>query len=228
MASVCITGGNRGIGLGLVKFYLQAGDSVIALCREPEKADELNALHSFGDLNLIALDVNDQASIQNAANQLGDRAIDILINNAGVGGGQQQSFFDIEPEQWLEVLRTNTLSPLFVTRALLPNLKRSRNPKVLMMSSQLGAISYNNIGLFAYESSKAALNKVVRGMAIELKADGIPVFALHPGWVKTDMGGPDAEIGVDVSVKGLANIIDNVNLSQTGTFWQWDGTEHPW
>ncbi len=225
---MCITGCNRGIGLGLVEHYLKSGDAVIAFCRNRDTASELTALQSLGQLHILTMDVNDNASIQAAVSQIENHPVDLLINNAGVGGGQQQSLEDIDPQQWLQVLQTNTLSPLFVTRALLPNLGLSQNPKVMIISSQLGAISYNNIGLYAYESSKAAVNKVVRGLAIDLKEQGITVCALHPGWVKTDMGGPNAEISVEVSVIGLANTIDNLNLSQTGSFWQWDGEEHPW
>ena len=228
MKTVFITGSNRGIGLGLVEHYLKLGDKVIAACRNPETATELQSLSESGDLMIVKMDVGDQNSIEEAATLLKNVEIDLLINNAGIGGGQQQSLNEVDEANWMQVLRINTMSPLFVTRAFVPNLARSRQAKVMVLSSQLGAISYNNIGLYAYESSKAAVNKVVRGMALDLKSQGICVCALHPGWVKTEMGGPNAAISVEVSVVGLINTIDSLNLHKTGTFWQWDGSEHPW
>lgn len=230
MKTICITGSNRGIGLGLVKYYLQSGDKVIAMCRNPVRATELKALSSSGNLSVIGMDIGDKQSIQQAVNQIGDCAIDVLINNAGVGGdgGQSQSLEQINEDDWLQVLRINTLAPFFVTRALLPSLRQSPAAKVMMLSSQLSVVSYNNIGLYAYESSKTALNKVVRGLSVDLEPEGICVCALDPGWVKTDMGGPNAEITVEQATNGLAKIIDGLDLSKTGTFWQWNGKEQSW
>ena len=226
MATVMITGASRGIGLGLVQEYLARGDQVIAACRNPS-VDSLKSIDS-DRLRTVAIDVSDNLSIEQAAASLGDVPIDILVNNAGVGGGQQQSLHTIEPEAWLQVLRINTLSPLFVTRAMLPGLKRATNAKVMVISSQLGAISYPSIRLYAYESSKAAVNKVVKGLAADLHDIGVGVFAIHPGWVKTDMGGPNAAISVKECTTGLVATFDKLTLANSGSFWQWNGTEHAW
>jgi NAD(P)-dependent dehydrogenase (short-subunit alcohol dehydrogenase family) len=228
MSTVLITGANRGIGLGLVKAYLNRDWKVIATCRNPQNAKQLQALSKSDDLTVIGLSVDEPECIEKVAVELKETCIDLLINNAGVGGGTSQSLSEVDVENWLQVLKVNTVSPLLVTRAFLPNLRLSRAGQVMVVSSQLGAISYNNIGLYPYESSKAAVNKVVRGLSIDLKPEGISVCALHPGWVKTDMGGPNAEITVDEAVSGLVNTIEQLNLSKTGTFWQWDGSEHPW
>jgi len=227
MALIMITGANRGIGLGLVQQYLAKGDQVVAACRDPA-ASALQKLRTNPNVQIITLDVGDQQSIADAANSLGGQTIDLLINNAGIGGGDEQSLHTIDPDQWLHVLRINALSPLLVTRALLPNLSLAEAPKVMMISSQLGAISYPNISLYAYESSKAALNKVVRGMAHDLRDRGIAVFAIHPGWVKTDMGGPNAAISVEESARGLVSTFDKLTIENSGSFWQWNGTEHAW
>lgn len=227
MATVMITGANRGIGLGLVTQYLQQGFDVIAACRDPN-ASSLQEITGAEHLRVVAMDVGDKQSIAAAAKQLQGQAIDLLINNAGIGGGKQQGLRDIDEDAWLRVLRINTLAPLFVTRAMLPNLSLAKAPKVMVISSQLGAISYPNISLYAYESSKAAVNKVVKGMAADLKEQGIAVFAIHPGWVKTDMGSANAAITVAQSTSGLVNTFGKLSLQNTGTFWQWNGTEHAW
>jgi NAD(P)-dependent dehydrogenase (short-subunit alcohol dehydrogenase family) len=228
MATVLITGANRGIGLGLAKQYVGIGDKVIAACRNPDMADALQRLSAAGDIKVVSLDVGDNQSVADLAHILAGQPIDVLINNAGVGGGQQQSLLELDEEQWLHVFRINTMAPVFVTRALLPNLVLAAKPKVMIISSQLGAISYPNIGVYAYESSKAAINKVVRGMAQDFKEKNIAVFAIHPGWVKTDMGGANAAITVDESTAGLVDTFAGLSMANTGTFWQWDGTQHEW
>ena len=227
MTKVLITGANRGIGLGLTQRYLEQGAEVIAACRDPS-ASALKNLSHANKLTTMMLDVTDSQAIHQMTAELEGQAIDILINHAGGGGGDQQSLQVIEAEGWLEVLRVNTISPLLVTRAVLPNLRQAKQPKVFVISSQLGAISYPNIGLYAYESSKAAVNKVVVGMAGDLQEEGIAVFAIHPGWVKTDMGGPDAMITVEESTAGLLQVFNTLSLAKTGSFWQWDGSKHAW
>lgn len=226
--NVVITGANRGIGLGLVGRYLRAGDSVIAGCRDPDAAHELKALSASGDLGIKSLDIGSAHSIHQFAESLSGQPVDVLINNAGVGGGTEQSFMEINEADWLEVLRINTLAPMFVTRALLDNVRRGKLKKVMMMSSQLGAISYPSIGYYAYETAKAALNKAVRALAQDLEKDGICVCALHPGWVKTDMGGPGAPLDVESATTGLVSTIAKLDLKESGGFWQWNGKPHDW
>jgi NAD(P)-dependent dehydrogenase (short-subunit alcohol dehydrogenase family) len=226
--TVVITGAGRGIGRRLVELYLEAGDQVVAGVRDPAAARELQQGSSGGDLEVCALDVRDGGSVRRLADALGVRPVDILINNAGVMGGDRQSLDDMDYDAWRDALEVNTLSPFRVTTALLPNLARSPQPKIITLTSQMGSLSRNSPGAFAYRSSKAAANQVMQVMALELKARGMIVCPMHPGWVRTDMGGPAAAISVEESALGLLEVIDRLGLEDSGRFWTWDGVEHPW
>ncbi len=226
--TVVITGAGRGIGRRLVELYLTAGDQVVAGVRDPAAARELQQGSGGGDLEVCALDVRDGGSVRHLADALGVRPVDILINNAGVIGGDRQSLDDMDYDAWRDALEVNTLSPFRVTTALLPNLARSPQPKIITLTSQMGSLSRNSPGAFAYRSSKAAANKVMQVMALELKARGMIVCPMHPGWVRTDMGGPTAAISVEESAQGLLEVIDRLGLEDSGRFWTWDGVEHPW
>ena len=226
--TVVITGAGRGIGRRLVELYLKAGDQVVAGVRDPAAARELQQGSGGGDLEVCALDVRDGDSVRRLADALGVRPVDILINNAGVMGGDRQSLDDMDYDAWRDALEVNTLSPFRVTTALLPNLARSPQPKIITLTSQMGSLSRNSPGAFAYRSSKAAANKVMQVMALELKARGMIVCPMHPGWVRTDMGGPAAAISVEESARGLLEVIDRLGLEDSGRFWTWDGVEHPW
>ena len=226
--TVVVTGAGRGIGRRLVELYLEAGDQVVAGVRDPAAARELQQGSGGGDLEVCALDVRDGGSVRRLADALGVRPVDILINNAGVMGGDRQSLDDMDYDAWRDALEVNTLSPFRVTTALLPNLARSPQPKIITLTSQMGALSRNSPGVFAYRSSKAAANKVMQVMALELKARGMIVCPMHPGWVRTDMGGPTAAISVEESALGLLEVIDRLGLEDSGRFWTWDGVEHPW
>jgi NAD(P)-dependent dehydrogenase (short-subunit alcohol dehydrogenase family) len=226
--TVVVTGAGRGIGRRLVELYLTAGDQVVAGVRDPAAARELQQGSGGGDLEVCALDVRDGGSVRRLADALGVRPVDILINNAGVMGGDRQSLDDMDYDAWRDALEVNTLSPFRVTTALLPNLARSPQPKIITLTSQMGALSRNSPGAFAYRSSKAAANKVMQVMALELKARGMIVCPMHPGWVRTDMGGPTAAISVEESARGLLEVIDRLGLEDSGRFWTWDGVEHPW
>jgi NAD(P)-dependent dehydrogenase (short-subunit alcohol dehydrogenase family) len=129
---------------------------------------------------------------------------------------------------WADTFNVNALGPVRVMQALLPALKRSRNPKVMSITSQLGAISLDMAFAFGYSASKAALNKFMRLAAIELKSQGIAAGVIHPGWVKTDMGGPGASITPSESAAGIANVVDQLSLQNTGGFWKWNGSRHEW
>lgn len=226
--TVVITGAGRGIGRRLVELYLKAGDQVVAGVRDPAAARELQQGSDGRDLEVCALDVRDGGSVRRLADALGVRPVDILINNAGVMGGDRQSLDDMDYDAWRDALEVNTLSPFRVTTALLPNLARSPQPKIITLTSQMGSLSRNSPGAFAYRSSKAAANKVMQVMALELKARGMIVCPMHPGWVRTDMGGPAAAISVEESALGLLEVIDRLGLEDSGRFWTWDGVEHPW
>ena len=230
MSNVLITGSNRGIGLALTRLYAQRGDTVFACCRTPTKADELQALASNHSVDVVALDVGDEGSVAALASHLADTPIDILINNAGVKGGEpeQQTAVRMDFSAWAEAFNVNSMGPARVMQALLPALERSENPKVMNITSQLGALSLDLPFSLAYSASKAALNKFMRLAAIELKPQGIAIGLIHPGWVKTDMGGPGAQITPAESAAGIARVIDQLSLDNTGGFWKWNGSRHEW
>src|SRR5437762_13150832 len=196
MSNVVITGSNRGIGLALTTVYAERGDTVFACCRAPAKAKELQALAKKHPVTLVPLDVGDDASVAALAKQLAGTTVDTLVNNAGVSGGppEQQTATSMNFAAWADAFNVNALGPVRVMQALLPALKRSRSAKVMSVTSQLGASSLDMAFALGYSASKAALNKFMRLAASELKTQGIAVGVVHPGWVKTDMGGPGASI----------------------------------
>ena len=228
METIVITGANRGIGLELTRLYLQAGKHVIAGCRRLDKADALRALG--GKLEVVKLDVASETDVADLGKLLQGEAVEVLINNAGVWGGPRQGILDMDYAEWLRTLEINTLAPLRVSATLLPNLKRAKRPRIVTVSSQMGAFNMSGmgVGMYGYRSSKAAISKVMQTLAEELAPDGIIVCPVHPGWVKTDMGGPNAQLSVEESAGGLFRLIENLTAVQSGRFWRWDGTEHPW
>jgi len=230
MSNVVITGSNRGIGLALAKLYAQRGDTVFACCRTPSAAEELQALAKTHAVTVVALDVGDDGSVAALAKVLVDTSVDTLINNAGMSGGpaEQQTATHMNFAAWSEAFNVNAMGPVRVMQALLPALKHAKNPRVMSITSQLGAISLDMAFALAYSASKAALNKFMRLAAIELEPEGIAVGVIHPGWVKTDMGGPSAHITPQESAAGIANVIDQLSLQNTGGFWKWNGSRHEW
>ena len=154
--------------------------------------------------------------------------IDILINNAGVGSSNQH-FEAVSSKPWLEVLKVNLIAPLIITQSLIENVKKSSSKKIYFLSSQLGSIGDNTSGgMYVYRSSKTGLNQVVKSLSVDLKLKGITVVSLHPGWVKTDMGGPNAPVSIDKSIEGMITVIDRTDIKDTGRFLNYDGTELPW
>ena len=230
MSNVVITGSNRGIGLALASLYARRGDAVFACCRAPSEAKELQALAKTAALTVLPLDVRHDASVTAFASALGDRPVDTLINNAGVSGGplEQQTATRMDFAAWADAFNVNAMGPVRVLQALLPSLKRANNPKVMSITSQLGAISLDLALAFGYSASKAALNKFMRLAAGELAREGIAVGLVHPGWVKTDMGGAGAQITPSESATGIANVIDQLSLENAGGFWKWNGSGHDW
>ena len=228
--NVFITGASRGIGLELTRQYLSAGDHVFAAARNPS-CDALAALKSqYADtLTPVTLDVTDAASIAAAVGTLGDTPIHLLINNAGIFKSKPTALDTLDESTWAEEFRVNAISPLMVTRALKSNLAAAGSSVVGMMSSKMGSISDNTSGGdYSYRSSKAALNAVSVSLAKDLAELGISVIAMHPGWVQTDMGGPNALIDVPTSAKGLKALLDKADLSVSGQFFDYSGTALPW
>ncbi|MGB6977323.1 MAG: SDR family oxidoreductase, partial [Gammaproteobacteria bacterium] len=201
MNTILVTGANRGLGLEIVKQYYEGGWRVFACCRAPSEAVPLQALASSSAdrIKIFSLDVKDIASIRSLVDQIGDSPIDILMNNAGVFGPKEITFRTITPvvSQWLEVLQINTIAPLLLAENLINNVARSQLKIIANMSSKMGSIADNTSGTaYIYRSSKAALNAAAKSLAIDLREYGIVAIVLHPGWVKTDMGGPNALITV--------------------------------
>jgi NAD(P)-dependent dehydrogenase (short-subunit alcohol dehydrogenase family) len=227
MANVVITGANRGIGLALVRRYVEAGDSVLALCRRVQAADKLSALaaDSGGRVTLGTIDISDASSVAAAAKLAGD-SVDILINNAGILGGTDQSLEHVDVSLWLHAFDVMAIGPFRVTRAFLPGLARAKG-KVLFVSSQLAASTWPYGGHYAYSSAKAAGNRVAQILAIDLRDKGISVASVHPGYVQTDMGGPGADITPTESAAGIFQVVAKLDLESSGGFFKWNGEKHP-
>ncbi|MCE9592679.1 MAG: SDR family oxidoreductase [Planctomycetes bacterium] len=220
-----VTGANRGLGLEFAKQYQAAGWNVIATAREPEKATELKAL----GVRVEALDVANAKSVAALAERLKDQPIDLLINNAGVGSIDAKKAQDIDLAAYEHVFQVNALGPVRVTQALLPNLRAGKGKQVASISSQLGSIAGNTHGnYYAYRESKAALVMFMRSLAAELKSEGFVCIAMSPGWVKTDMGGPDAPLTPEQSITGMRKVFDGLKPDDSGKSWYYDGTELPW
>ena len=230
METILITGANRGIGLALVEAFAGRGDRVIATVRKPEHLESLAAVMAQHPdrIEVHHLEVTDAASLAAPAERLAGRPIDVVINNAGTKGPERQSTLDMDFDGWIETLKVNTLAPLAVAQAFLPNLRLGSHPKILSVSSGMGSMAFTRSEHVAYRSSKAALNKVVQCLATDLKGEGIAVAACHPGWVKTEIGGPDAEITPEMSATGITRIVDRMSLSHSPEFLAWDGATVPW
>ncbi|WMS86923.1 SDR family oxidoreductase [Pleionea litopenaei] len=227
MKHVVITGSNRGIGLAFCRHYLAQGFRVSAACRHPDSASDLKALS--GELSVFSLDLASESSIENFASQLVDQSVDLIVNNAGVYGGTPQGLDDLSSKEWLNTLNINAVAPIFLTRSILNHIDSSQSPKVAFLTSKMGSIADNTSGRsYIYRSSKAALNAAAKSLAIDLSSHNIPVVLLHPGWVRTDMGGPNGLIDTQESVAGMAQVIDHLDMRSTGAFFDYSGKEIPW
>lgn len=228
---VLITGANRGIGLEFVAQYLAAGQQVMAACRDPHSATELSALAGRypEQLEIVALDVVEQDSIDALAGRLKGRALGLLINNAGVYGPSGSKLQSLDTGTWLQVFAANSIAPVQVAAALLDNLKAAQQARLVVISSRMGSIADNSSGgAWIYRSSKAAVNAAYASLALDLRDAGIAVAILHPGWVLTDMGGSNALIDTTTSVNGMREVIAGLDSSNNGRFLSYDGTEIPW
>jgi NAD(P)-dependent dehydrogenase (short-subunit alcohol dehydrogenase family) len=231
MPSTLITGANRGLGLEFARQYAAEGWQVYATCRDPSSAPELRRVADASDhkVQIMALDVTDLASIKAAATELEGQAIDLLLNNAGVGGTRGQTIGNIDYEAWAHVLDVNTLGPLRVSEAFVDNVARSERKLIVTLTSGMGSIADNTSGgAFAYRSSKAAVNMVMRSLAIDLAPRGITCVVINPGWVRTDMGGPRGTQTPAESVAKLRRLIDNLEPAHCGKFFNHDGREYAW
>jgi NAD(P)-dependent dehydrogenase (short-subunit alcohol dehydrogenase family) len=229
MSTVLITGAGRGIGLEFARQYAADGWRVIACSRKPEAATELAgiATSSNGKVTAHALDVLDHRGIEQLAKGLAQTPIDVLINNAGIGANEK--FGESNYERWLEAFKVNALGPMKVAEAFVKQVAASGERKIVTLSSLMGSIGDNQLGsYYGYRSTKAAANAIVRSMAIDLKRQGIIAVAMHPGWVRTDMGGPRAPLDVESSVAGMRHVIAGLSRAQSGCFLSYEGKELPW
>jgi len=219
-----VTGANRGLGLELCRQLKQLDAEVIGTARDPQSAVDLRAL----EIRVEPLDVADPASVAAFAESLGDMSVDLLINNAGVGGAGEGiatlDFDDLERK-----IQINSLGPLRVTQALLPHLRRGEGRKIVHITSRMGSIGDNGEGgYYAYRASKTALNMLNRSLAVELVGQGFVCVVLHPGWVRTQMGGSSAPQTPEESARGILKVISRLRRQGTGRFLDHTGAEIPW
>jgi len=226
--TVLITGANRGLGLKFTELYAQKKFNVLATCRTPHNADGLLELADKNNqISVLPLDVGISEEVENLAETIKASPIDILINNAGIW--RSSTLGSINRQAWLESFTINSIAPYEVTQALLPNIKKGSLKKVVSITSKMGSIDDNTSGSsYIYRSSKSALNMVMRSLQHDLSSYGIATLTLHPGWVQTDMGGMNALINDEQSVSGMINVIDKLNIENTGRFIDYDGKPISW
>jgi NAD(P)-dependent dehydrogenase (short-subunit alcohol dehydrogenase family) len=176
----------------------------------------------------MALDVTSPKSVAALKSALDGRPIDILINNAGVGGPRNEPRGAIDFDAWVETLKTNSIAPMLVSLALHDNLKAGKLKKLITITSMMGSIAGHGGGAYAYRASKAAVNSVMHGLSKEWATDGIAVGIYHPGWVKTDMGGASAPVTPPDSVKGLRAQIARLSAANSGAYLDYTGKEIAW
>ena len=231
-----VTGTSRGIGLALVRQLLSDGHNVIATARQPQESAALKELEMIHheQISLAQLDVNSDESVEGCAAIFRDLtgSIDVLINNAGLFPEEgNETLAEMTPQHFRDAFETNVLGPFRMARAFLPMLEAAENPRIVNISSGAGSIAEKeDHSYYAYSTSKAALNMLTRAIAAELKPKGICVVAMSPGWVKTEMGGPNALITPEESAAAIAKTIAGLKLEQTSTFMGRDGNtkDYPW
>ena len=220
MATVCITGASRGIGLELARQFRDRGEDVVAACR---KATE--ELKDLGVEIVEGVDVTDDGLVKKLGEAFGDRTIDILINNAGVLS--DESLSDLDFDRMRNQFEVNSLGPLRVSAALRDRF--ANGSKVAIVTSRMGSIEDNTSGgRYGYRMSKAAVNMAGRSLAHDLKEAGVAVAILHPGFVRTDMTGGQGLVDPPESAAGIIARVDELTLEKTGTFWHANGEELPW
>ena len=225
MPTILITGANRGIGKALAESYLHQGWRVIAARRNANTPAPQGA-------EPVLLDVSDADSITALKADLSGVAIDVLWNNAGVYLDKNQSLAEIDDQQWLQSFQINCMAPVRIAEALIDNVSKSERKIIVFTSSKMGSLTLNGAGAYAYRSSKAALNMAVRCIAQDYASTGTSCLLLHPGHVKTDMGGTEGAIDTTTSVQGMQAVIGRVTAENrqqyNGGYFDYDGTPIPW
>jgi NAD(P)-dependent dehydrogenase (short-subunit alcohol dehydrogenase family) len=231
MPSILITGANRGLGLEFCRQYGEQGWRVFACCRQPDTATELQALATqWAHLTIHALEVSNFQQIDQLAAQLSSEPLDVLLSNAGVyGDNKEQGFGALDYAAWQETLHINTIAPVKLAEAFLPHLLQAQHPQIVAISSLMASMTDNSSGgSLLYRSSKAGLNAAMKSLAIDLQPKNIAVLILHPGWVKTDMGGERAPTSPEESIAGMRRVISEFTLKQSGSFLNYKGDLLPW
>ena len=236
MPTILITGANRGLGLEFTKQYLAQGWRVHACCRQPSSADALNALGAQhgGLLSIHQLDVSDFNQIDQLADQLRDETIDVLLNNAGVFGPKiteddnRQSFGTIDYDIWYDVFRTNTMAPMKMAEAFVDHVASSELKKMVAITSLIGSIADTQAGYYAYGTSKAGVSKAFATLALDMEHRGIGVGVFCPGWVPTEMGGPRGDVGIEDSIAGLRDRIDEIRPGRIPDFRRYNNDLLSW
>jgi NAD(P)-dependent dehydrogenase (short-subunit alcohol dehydrogenase family) len=235
VATVFITGANRGLGLEFAIQYAAEGWKVIATCRSPETAIDLGRIR--GNIHILKMDITHMDEIRDVASKLKGVSIDVLLNNAGTHGPRDlnASFGNLDLKAWHEVIAINLMAPLKITETFIENVKVSEGKTIVFISSRAGSISERGLlpyhqygGSYIYRSSKAALNAAAQSLSFDFAPQGILVLVLHPGWVKTEMGGLEALIDIETSVTKMRRIIGEFSPSNMGVFRNYDGTAIPW
>jgi NAD(P)-dependent dehydrogenase (short-subunit alcohol dehydrogenase family) len=229
--NVLITGAARGLGFELTKQFAEAGHRVYATTRNPERAAKLQevAAGSGGRVTVHRMDVGDGASVTECARDLAGTPIDILINNAGVWGGlETQTFQNMDYENWAHEFNVMAMGPFRVCQAFLPNVMAGRERKIVAMTSQTAAAAYDHVIGYSYASAKAGLNRLMTGLARELEDRGVTVTLVHPGWIRTEMAGPVADLDPPDAARDVLKLILSLTPADNGKWLKWTGDIHPW
>ena len=228
MSTVLITGANRGLGYEFVKQYSENGFDVLACCRNVHEAKKLKELQGISDnIKIYELDVGNIKIIKNLSQQLQNETIDVLINNAGIY--RSSTIGNINYEEWIESFKVNTIAPYQIVENFLEQIINSDLKKVVSITSKMGSIDDNTSGgSYIYRSSKTALNSMMRSLTHDLKNQGVATLTLHPGWVRTDMGGPGGWINSIESVQGMIKQIDKLTIDDSGKYLDYAGKSINW
>lgn len=231
MKTVLITGANRGIGLEHVARYAKAGATVFAGVRDATKADDLKRVADqfYGRVMLFDYDAADNAAPAAAKAAVKGAPIDLLFANAGVYGDRNQQLGTIDASDFANTLAINTIAPLRLAEAMIEEVAASQRKVIAFQSSKMGSNADSRSGgSYVYRASKAALNKIASTLAEDMKPCGITVVTLHPGWVRTDMGGSGADISVAECVDGQQTLFEDLTLAKSGGFYNFDGSTIAW